>query len=238
MTLLQSLQRGLIRAGLNETASTFKDKARDYWNMGAKDLSARKQWRWLFKDATITTTSGTASYDLADDVLRPLSFRNVTDDIEMQMVLTTKIDRVDPDADLSSGPEKVAVTGWNSSNTNWTVRLWPTPDTNSETIKYRYYSYIADLTSSNDDTELDALGLPDWAQTAMVYYVASQIMSEKGDVQGSMVDKQTFDEQIFHYSTIDAQLEGVQSSVTRLSRIDGVGFGQFQFRPDDGGLST
>ena len=53
-----------------------------------------------------------------------------------------------------------------------------------------------------------------------------------------MVDKQTFDEQIFHYSTIDAQLEGVQSSVTRLSRIDGVGFGQFQFRPDDGGLST
>ena len=237
MTLLECLQRALNRAGLSDTSSTFKDKARDYWNMGIKELSAKKQWRWLFKEGTVTTTASTSTYDLADDVMRPLAFRNETDDFEMQMVLTTKIDRVDPDNDLSSAAEKAAITGWNSTNTNWEVRLGPVPDTSSETVKYRYFAYITDKTSSDDGTELDTLGLPDWVQTCMVYYVASHVMSEKGDIEGAAVDKQIHDEQLSYYMLIDEQLEGQQSNVTFLHRSDGVGFGQFQSKVSDGSLS-
>ena len=67
--------------------------------------------------------------------MHPVSFRNVTDDFEMRMVDVLALDRIDPDTDLKSGPENVAVIKWNGTNTNWTVQLWPTPDTNSETIK-------------------------------------------------------------------------------------------------------
>lgn len=237
MTLLQCLQRGLVRSGLSDSTSAFQDKARDYFNMGMKEVAAKKQWRWLFKDASITTTETVSEYDLANDVMRPLSFRNVTDDFEMQMVLTTQIDRVDPDDDLDSAAEKAAITGWNSSSDNWTVRLWPTPDTSSETIKYRYYAFIEDFTSANDSTELGALGLPDWIQASMVYYVASNIMSEKGDYEGAQQDKAIFDEQVAHYIMIDIQLEGAQSNVTQLNRSDGMGFGQFQFKVNEASLS-
>jgi len=238
MTLTKCIELALANAGLNSGAATFVTKARDYVNLGVKELSATKEWFWLFSEGSITTTADTAEYDLADDVLRPVAFRNVTDDFEMRMVDVLKLDRIDPDSDLKSGPENAAVVKWNSSNTNWTVRLWPTPDENSETVKYRYYKYIADFTSGNDSSELDTLGLPDWVQTAVMYYAASKIMQEKQDPEGAALAQQSYDRMVQHYVQADMDVDGAQGCLTHLMRSDAMGFGDFMFKITDGTLAV
>jgi len=238
MTLDKCIELALANAGLSSAAATFQTKARDYINLGTKEISAVKEWRWLFAEATITTTANTSEYDLADDVMHPVSFRNVTDDFEMRMVDVLKLDRIDPDTDLKSGAENAAVVKWNSSNTNWTVQLWPTPDTNSETIKYRYRKYIADFTSANDSSELGALGLPDWVQTAVMYYAAAKIMQEKQDPEGAALAQQSYERMIRHYMDIDMNTDGSQGCVTHLLRSDAMGFGDFTFKVTDGTLAV
>ena len=238
MTLDKCIELALANAGLSSAAATFVTKGRDYVNVGVKELCAVKEWRWLFAEATITTTAATSEYDLADDVMHPVSFRNVTDDFEMRMVDVLALDRIDPDTDLSSGPENVAVVKWNSSNTNWTVQLWPKPDTNSETIKYRYRKYIADFVSGNDASELDTLGLPDWVQTAVMYYAAARIMQEKQDAEGSALAQQSYDRMVRHYLEADMDADGSQGCLTHLIRTDSVGFGDFTFRTIDGSLAV
>ena len=238
MTLTKCIELALANAGLASTAATFQTKARDYINLGTKEISAVKEWRWLFAEGSITTTAHTSEYDLADDGMHPVSFRNVTDDFEMRMVDVLALDRIDPDTDLKSGPENVAVIKWNGTNTNWTVQLWPTPDTNSETIKYRYRKYIADFTSSNDATELDTLGLPDWVQPAVMYYAAAKIMQEKQDAEGSALAQQSYDRMVRHYLEVDMDASGSQGCLTHLIRTDAVGFGDFTFKTIDGSLAV
>jgi len=238
MTLEKCIELSLANAGLSSAAATFKNKARDYINLGTKEMCAVKEWRWLFAEGTITTTADTSEYDLADDVMQPVSFRNVTDDFEMRMVDVLKLDRIDPDTDLTSGAENAAIVKWNSSNTNWTVQLWPTPDTNSETIKYRYRKYIADFTSGNDTSELDTLGLPDWVQTAVMYYAAAKIMQEKQDPEGAAQAQQSYERMIRHYLETDMNMDGSQGCLTHLVRSDAMGFGDFTFKVSDGSLAV
>ena len=236
MTLLALMQLSLARAGLSTTSSTFQDRARQYFNLGMKEIAAIKEWRWLMREASITTTAAGKTYNLAADVMRPISFRNVTDNFEMQIVDILKINRVDPDDDLSSGPGKVAVVGWDTTNSTWSVRLWPTPDANSETVTYQYIAYVDDLTSSNDGTELDTLRIPNWVQSAMVYYVAAHYMGEKGDIEGQQMDMGIFNQQVSYYAKADASIDGAQGNVTHLIRNDAMGFGKLQFRVNDGSL--
>ena len=238
MTLDKCIELALANASHSSAAATFQTKARDYINLGTKEISAIKEWRWLFAEGSITTTANTSEYDLADDVMHPVSFRNVTDDFEMRMVDVLKLDRIDPDTDLKSGAENAAVVKWNSSNTNWTVQLWPTPDTNSETIKYRYRKYIADFTSSNDSSEMDTLGLPDWVSTALVYYAAAKIMQEKQDPEGAAQAQQSYTQMINHYMETDMNVDGSQGCLTHLIRSDSMGFGDFTFKVTDGSLAV
>ena len=230
MTLTKCIQLSLANAGLSSSSATFVDKARDYINLGMKEISATKQWRWLYKEETITVTASTSTYNLATDCLRPLAFQNPSDDFEMRMVDNLKLDRVDPDNDLSAGAENAAVVNWDSTNTAWTVRFWPIPDTNSETVKHRYYAYIADWTSSNDASELDTLGIPDWTQTALMYWAASKVMEEKQDHEGSQLAMQSYRQMLNFYAEADEDMSGSQGNITNLMRQDAYGFGDFQFK--------
>lgn len=73
MTLGKVITLALARVGLNTTSDVFKDRARDYFNLGAADLASRRKWRWLFKTATLSTTASTGTYSLAADVSRARS---------------------------------------------------------------------------------------------------------------------------------------------------------------------
>ncbi len=111
MTLKKVMEMALRRAGLNEETSSFLDNARDYFNVGLRDLSERRAWRWLFKSSTFTTTSSTRNYSLASDVMRPLSFVNTTDNHTMDIVDASVVDRVDPDADEEGNPDLYILQG-------------------------------------------------------------------------------------------------------------------------------
>ena len=233
MTLLKSLQLSLARVGLNTTSDTFKDRARDYWNAGAKDLSGRRQWRWLFKTGTLTTTASTRTYSLAADVSRPLSFIHTTDDVVMQMVDILEVDRVDPDEDESGGSRKVFVRGINSSTGYWEVDLFPTPDTSSETITYRYYAFVQDKTSSDDDTDLRAT-MPEDAQWALVDYVTAAYKGEKGDSRGEQEEMANYLFKVQNMMKVDSETDG--NELFRFPRRDGAGF-DLNFVVQNGTLS-
>ena len=47
----------LKRVGLDETNTTFKNQARSYLNMIAKELGATADWWWQYKQGALTTTS-------------------------------------------------------------------------------------------------------------------------------------------------------------------------------------
>ena len=64
MTLTKCIELALANAGLSSAAATFQTKARDYINLGCKEISAVKEWRWLFAEGSITTTANTSEYDL------------------------------------------------------------------------------------------------------------------------------------------------------------------------------
>jgi hypothetical protein len=227
MTLKKVMEMALRRAGLNEETSSFLDNARDYFNVGLRDLSERRAWRWLFKSSTFTTTSSTRNYSLASDVMRPLSFVNTTDNHTMDIVDASVVDRVDPDADEEG----------NSSTGYWTVDLYPIPDDGSTTITYRYYAFIADKTSSNDDTDLAAT-LPPWAQNAMIYFISSQYKGELGDLDGEQTDYLLYERAIANNLKVDAEAES-GNTPDRMARHGEIFVRQsFNFNVNEGSLST
>ena len=177
MTLKKVMEMALRRAGLNEETSSFLDNARDYFNVGLRDLSERRAWRGLFKSSTFTTTSSTRNYSLASDVMRPLSFVNTTDNHTMDIVDASVVDRVDPDADEEGSPRVVYVAGINSSTGYWTVDLYPIPTHGSTTFTAATSDVITSSGHSledNDIVKMTTTGtLPAGLSTGTDYYVIS-----------------------------------------------------------------
>lgn len=234
MTLTKVLSIALRRIGISDGATAFTDNARDYFNVGLRDLCEQRQWTWLFKNSSFTTTASTRTYSLASDVMRPLSFRNDTDNFKMVMVDVDVVDKIDPDEDETGTPAMVYISGINTSTGFWEVDLYPTPDTNSDTIRYRYYAFIADKTSSDDATDL-VTTLPAWTQNALIYYIASMYKGELGDIEGERADMQLYINSVRSGIDVDADMQdGDQRH--RMWRADEVGT-DFTFRVTEGSLS-
>lgn len=237
MTLTKVMQLALRRIGLDENAAAFQDNARDYFNLGAKDLSSRRAWRWLFKNSSFTTTASTRTYSLASDVMRPLSFFNTTDNLVMEMRDPELPDRLDPNQDDSGEPRIVSVSGINSSTGYWEIDLFPLPSDSSTNIRYRYFAYITDKTSSDDATDLAAT-LPEWAQLALIHYIASMYKGELGDIDGERDEYQLYEQAIINALKVDGEAEA-GNRVDRLPRnpIDYNLNANFDFYINEGSLS-
>lgn len=187
MTPLALMTIALDRVGLPISSTTYKDRAREYLNIALKDVGTRARWRWLYKDASFSTADGTRAYSLANDVQDVVSFRDATNDHVLQWLTTYDTDRFDPDEDESGDPEAAVLVGINSSTGVWNIEIWPTPDA-VNTLSYRYYAYLRDLTESDDETDL-APKLPDWVQPALIWAVSSRFYAEKGDREQSLMDE-------------------------------------------------
>ena len=217
MTLAKSLELILARVGLNTTATPFKDRARDYWNEGAKVLSGERQWQWLFKQSTLTLAAGTRNYSLASDVSRPLSFRHTTDDAIMDIIDVQAADRAAPGSDESGSARAVYITGRDSTTGYWNVDLVPTPDTASETVTYRYFAVIADKTSSNDAADL-LTTLPEDGQWALIDYATGRYKGELGDSRGEQEEMDAYRIKVDAMKKVDGETDGNESF--RLPRRD------------------
>lgn len=181
------LQVALARVGLTSTSSTFKERGRQYLNMEMKDVADRTRWLWGYKGASITTVASTRAYDLEADAMDVMQFRDETNDRLISMIPQDELDQLDVDATESGDPEYVSITGLNSSTGAWSVDFLPTPDA-AITISYRYYATLADLTESDDATDLGPK-LPLWIQPALVFGVAAQYYREKGAWNQAQVEE-------------------------------------------------
>lgn len=177
MTPTTIMQIALRRVGLDSAATEYVNNARQYLNLVKDDICGMARWAWLYRDGSITVANGTRAYSLASDVLFPVSFRDVTNDKPLEVWTPDMADRRDPNNNESGLPAVVTVTGTNATTGHWSVDLIPTP-TASGTVGYRYYSFIADFTSSNDATDL-APKFPLWVQPALVWGVSAYYKEEK-----------------------------------------------------------
>lgn len=169
----------LRRAGIHTATTPQKTAARDYLTLIATQVEAAATWRCLFKVGTITTADGTRSYALASDCMQPIGrFFDTTNNRMLRTVHPADIDEADPDQDLESEPTRVALTGISATTGYWNVDLLPTPDTSSETLKYRYYATHAALTSSDDDTDL-APKYPLYLQSCLLWGTSAMYKGEK-----------------------------------------------------------
>ena len=55
-TVLETIQVGLRRAGLDENVDFYKEYGRTYLNAGIKEIEGDATWWWKFKSGSITTT--------------------------------------------------------------------------------------------------------------------------------------------------------------------------------------
>ena len=195
MTNLNAIKLALRRTGLSQTSSTYLDNGRDYLNMVVKEISQRATWEWLFKSSTITTVATQKVYSLARDVLEPLSFRNNSQDYSLIMAGPEDIDRRDPDHSESGDPRIVVISGTNSSTGYWEVELFPTPSAADKAIKYRYYAFVPDFTSSNDTDNLEVY-IPLWVQPAVVAGIAEYYLQEKGAIEDAELERRRKEETI------------------------------------------
>jgi len=180
MTLTTLLTLAGARAGNKTLSTSEKDRVRTYFNIVQADLQNLAKWRFLYKTSTITTTAATRSYSLASNVAYPITFWDYTNNREMRIVNPEDIDRDDPDQDEDGEARWVSMTGVNSSTGYWEVDLYPTPDTSSESVKYRYYAFWPDLDSDDDDTELLTLGYPRHIQN-ILYWGTAAMWCEEGN---------------------------------------------------------
>jgi hypothetical protein len=211
------LALALARVGLSTIATPFVDRARDYANEGFKSLAAEREWRWLFKSATLTTVATQRTYSLASDVSRPLNFINTSDDVVMQMIDVQQADRADPDASETGEARQVFVLGINSTTGYWEVDLLPTPDTSSKTITYRYFAFVEDKTSANDATDLRPT-MPEDAQWAIVDYITGRYKGEKGDPQGEQFEMDAYNLKVHKMKRVDGDQDG--NETLRMPRRD------------------
>lgn len=156
------------RAGLHNPTIPQTDRARSYLNIIKTELEGMADWRALYKVGTITTVASLRAYDLASDVLYPLQFWDKTNNKPCKVRHPEEITLLDPDENQTGEGIIVSITGRDTSTGYWEVDIYPTPDTASESIKYRYKALIADFASSGDSTDM-AAKYPAWMQNALLW---------------------------------------------------------------------
>ena len=211
MLATKVMSMGTRRAGLPIAQVEYLNSARDWLNMGLKDLVARRTWMWRYKEGTLTTVASQRQYALASDVLYTLkgSWVHETDDSPMLMADVRDLDVADPDESTTGGSRFAAVVGISGTTGLWQVGLADTPDTSSETIRYRYIIKAIELNDDgNDDaTDLD-LTYPDWVQHALHLYVSAFLKGENGDESGQITDLQLYENQIVKMELVDSKAAG------------------------------
>ena len=232
MTPIKIMTMALDRVGLTIQSEIFKARARDYFNTEAKDIASRARWSWLFKSSTLATSDGTRNYQLASDVLEPLSFHDQTNDTTLAISTSERIDNADPAHDESGDPRLVVITGRNSSTGYWGVDLFPTPDA-ANTIGYRYYGYIENITVSDDNTDL-APTMPEWVQPALIHVIASQYYLEKGAERSARLESALKEDIVDRAIQRNTMVGG--NMRTRMGRHENVR-GPFDFMVQEGSIA-
>jgi hypothetical protein len=181
MTLNQAITTVLKRVGLSTAAGELQDQARLYLGMVVAEVSPLANWWWLDRTATFATVNGTRTYTpISGNVAAWFSFVDQSNNRTLSIVGPDEYDALDLDRDDTGTVEAVFIGGLDSSTGYPTIELWRTPSA-AATIRVRYRQDIGAWTSSNDSSELLALGIPRIMENVLIYGASALFMDEEGD---------------------------------------------------------
>lgn len=181
---------------------------------------------------TISSIASTKEYSLASDLAYSLSFRNRSQDYVMAVIGTEDLDLRDPNQSLTGEPNGVVMIGLDSSG-NQKVQLYPTPDDSNTIIDYRYYAYLPDYVSADDNTEL-GLRVPTILQPALYFGTARLYKQEKGDFEGATIEFAEYRQVVDRALNINRQNDGNRRY--RMDRQDM--YPSFSFIPVEGTVGS
>ncbi|MAJ34617.1 MAG: hypothetical protein CMN45_01855 [SAR116 cluster bacterium] len=162
------IEEAYERCGLELRTGYEADTARRSLNLMFADWANRGVNLWTVKLGTLSLVSGTATYALSDtiaDLLEVVVRRSGTD-FEVQ-----RISR----GEYQNQPNKTT-TGRPSSfyfnrQTTPEINLWPTPENNTDELRYYYVQRIEDADSLVNDVDAPFRFLPCMA-AGLAYYLA------------------------------------------------------------------
>ena len=185
MTLGESIDKVLNRAGLAESSTKYTDDARTYLSMFATELIHLVPWWFLDRTTTFDTVDGTRTYQpVSGPVTTFYSFTDQTNARPLTALTPDEYDLTDPDRDDSGTVEAVSIEGVDATTGYPVVGLWRTPD-DAYTIRVRYRIDIAEWASTDDASEMTTLGIPPIIRNALIYGATSLFLEELGDDSSS-----------------------------------------------------
>lgn len=142
--------------------------------------------------ATYSSTARTRSYQpISGHVTAWHSFVDQTNNRTLDIISPDSYDAADPDRDMTGDAEAVYVSGTDSSTGYPVIDVYPlAPE--GDTIRVRYKKDISEWTSSNDSSELVALGIPRIMESVLVYGAVSLYLEDEGDDQGASREAQNY----------------------------------------------
>ena len=185
MTPTELMTIALRRAGIRTPGTAETDIARTYLNIIKTEVETAADWRFLYLVTTLTTVAAQRAYDLAADVLVPLHFWDTTNNMPILIRHPDEITDLDADENLTGNALLVAIKGRDTTTGYWEVDLLPTPSAASQTLKYRYRSFIATFTAAMDETDM-APKYPGWFQNALLWGVCALVKEEKENASATV----------------------------------------------------
>ena len=185
-------------------------------------------------NATAGADVVTRTYVLASDVLTPFSFVDETNGETLPFKGWDWFDAIDPEQDATGDVDAITIEGIDATTGLITIAMYPLPSTSSETIRYRYLSYIPDWTDSNDTDNLDKY-LPQILQPALYFGAAELYCQEKGDSESGNENRSEYADVID--TALDQNLRIWGNRNFRRMGDEGLGNG-FNFTVNEGSLSA
>jgi hypothetical protein len=185
MLLSEAIALVLKRANLAEASTSYQDDARGYMSMYATEMLNLGRWWFANQETTFNTVDGTAVYTpVAANITDWESFVDETNNWPLQIVGSEQLDSLDADRSHTGRVEIVVVEGVHATTGFSTVRLWRTPDSVA-TIRVRYAIDLVAWSSSDDTSEMTALGIPPIITNVLIYGAVALFLEESGDDTGS-----------------------------------------------------
>ena len=220
MTLAQAITRTLRRAGLTESDSSEQDRARECLSMVLAEVMAVTKWWWLDRTTTFNTVASTRTYQpVSGNVSNWWSFVDETNDNPLGIVGPDKYDLLDLDRGDEGTVEAVHIEGLDATTGYPVIGLWRTPSAVA-TIRIRYQIDIAEWSSTNDTSQMLALGTPRLIENILIYGAAGMILDEEGDENQALMESRRKDRAMDLAMRQNLAMQGNRSYVPRGSSED------------------
>ena len=173
------IEEAYERCGLEVRTGYDAKTARRSLNIMFSEWANRGINLWTVKQATLTLTSGTATYSSANGLASPMN--DILEIAVRRSGTDYEVDRISRGEYLNI-PNK-STTGRPSQfyfnrQTSPELTLWPTPDSNTDQLVYYYITRIEDADTSQNTTDVPFRFLPCMI-AGLAYYIAMKKAPER-----------------------------------------------------------